>query len=235
MALEVGLLLRDRITVNKDESIEIPSSIWSGSIVSYSGGILIVELKGAATRPIQVEAGDTIELRSLPLERIISKSDGMVLTVILVPLTKYEIPYIALRKSYVAAKVLDPTGAYITPAKDDTLLSVKSFITPILKGSLFNTAISANTNMFASSLTPTYSPSLFRIYVCFNAAGVLSLMRTKDTTTVAEQFNAGNDLTANAAYLFDVLVEGGESINLQYSVAATALCVKVYEVGAEVS
>jgi len=122
MALEVGLLLRDRVTVNRDESIEIPSGIWSGSIVSYSSGILIVELKGAATRPIVLEAGDVIEIRSLPLERIISKSDNMVLTVILVPLTKYEIPYIALRKSYVAAKILDPTGAYITPA---TLESVQ--------------------------------------------------------------------------------------------------------------
>jgi hypothetical protein len=121
MALEVGLLLRDRVTVNRDESIEIPSGIWSGSIVSYSSGILVVELKGAATRPILLEAGDVIEIRSLPLERIISKSNGMVVTVILVPLTKYEIPYIALRKSYVAAKLLDPTGAYISPATIESI------------------------------------------------------------------------------------------------------------------
>ena len=120
-------------------------------------------------------------------------------------------------------------------ASEATLSALKDKLTPILKGSVFNTSVSANTNMFASSLTPTYSPSLFRIYVCFDASGVLSLVRTRGTVTVAEQLNAGNALTANAAYLFDVLVEGGESINLQYSVAATALCVKVYEVGAEVS
>jgi hypothetical protein len=35
---------------------------------------------------------------------------------------------------------------------------------------------------------------------------------------------------ANAAYMFDVIVESGETVNLQYSVDATALCIKVCEV-----
>jgi len=126
MALEVGLYLRDRVTLQRDEPLDIPSGIWSGSIVAYSKGILVVELRGAATRPIAVEAGDTIELRSLPLERIISKSDDMVLTVVLVPLVKYEIPYIALRKSYVAAKIIDPQGNFITPARLEDFLNVES-------------------------------------------------------------------------------------------------------------
>jgi hypothetical protein len=34
----------------------------------------------------------------------------------------------------------------------------------------------------------------------------------------------------NAAYIFDVLVESGESINIQYSVDATALKLAIYEV-----
>jgi hypothetical protein len=102
--------------------------------------------------------------------------------------------------------------------------------TPVLKGSVFNTPVSANTNIFASDLTPTNSPTAFRIYACFSAAGVLSVVRTKAGTTVREQMNAGNALNANAAYVFDIVVESGESINLQYSVAATALVLKVVEV-----
>jgi len=106
---------------------------------------------------------------------------------------------------------------------------------PILKASLFNTSVAANTNIFPSALTPTYSPATFRIYCCFNASGVLSVQRTSGATTVAEQLNGGAALNANASYMFDILVESGESINLQYSVAATALSLKVVEVAGVVS
>jgi hypothetical protein len=113
---------------------------------------------------------------------------------------------------------------YVT---DDQVLAK---VTPIPKGSVFNASVSANTNIFSSDLAPTNSPTAFRIYACFNASGVLSVKRTKAGTTVTEQMNAGNALNANAAYTFDVIVESGESINLQYSVAATALVLKVVEV-----
>jgi len=105
----------------------------------------------------------------------------------------------------------------------------------ILKGSIFNTAVTASTNIFASDLTPSYSPTLFRIYCCFDTAGVLSVIRKKDTTTVTEQLNSGNSLNANAAYMFDILVEEGENINLQYSVDATCLVLKVVEIPCMVS
>lgn len=102
--------------------------------------------------------------------------------------------------------------------------------TPIVKGSVFNASVSANTNIFSSNLTPTHSPTVFRIYACFSASGVLSVARTKAGTTVTEQLNAGNPLNANAAYIFDIIVESNESINLRYSEAATALVLKVVEV-----
>jgi len=120
-------------------------------------------------------------------------------------------------------------------ASEATLSALKDKLTPILKGSVFNTSVSANTNIFTTDLTPTNSPTTFRIYCCFNASGVLSVKRTSGATTVAEQLNGGAALNANAAYMFDILVESGESINLQYSVAATALCLKVVEVPGVVS
>jgi hypothetical protein len=128
------------------------------------------------------------------------------------------------RLRVVAESVANP------PNLDVALSAVKSLMTPILKGSVFNASVSADTNIFASDLAPTYSPTAFRIYACFDAAGVLSVVRTKADTTVTEQLNAGYPLNANAAYTFDVIVESGESINLQYSVAATALVLKVVEV-----
>ena len=100
----------------------------------------------------------------------------------------------------------------------------------ILKGSLFNTSIKADTDIFATYLSPTNTPTTFRIYTCFDTDGVLTVRRKKGTVTVSEQLNSGSALVANAAYMFDIVVESGETVNLQYSVDATAICIKIYEV-----
>jgi hypothetical protein len=118
---------------------------------------------------------------------------------------------------------------------DTDLSNLKDKFTPILKGSVFNTSITANTNIFGSDLSPTNSPTTFRIYACFDTGGVLTVRRTKAGVTVSEQLNSGNTLVANAAYMFDIMVESGETINLQYSVNATALKLAVYEVPSVIS
>jgi hypothetical protein len=111
--------------------------------------------------------------------------------------------------------------------KEDIL---ESKITPILKASLFNQSVTANTNILSNDVSPTSSPTTFRIYAAFNTQGILSITRTKGSTTVTEQLNGGYTLNANAAYTFDVVVEQGETINLQYSANATALVLKVLEI-----
>jgi len=106
---------------------------------------------------------------------------------------------------------------------------------PVLKGSIFNSAVDGNTDIFDDDLTQTYTPSTFRIYVCFDKSGVLSVRRTKAGTTVSEQLNSGSALVANCAYMFDIIIESGETINLQYSVTAKALSLKVLEIPAVIS
>jgi hypothetical protein len=109
---------------------------------------------------------------------------------------------------------------------------------PIIKGSVFNQSVTANTNIFSTSLTPSLAtatnPSYFRIFACFNASGVLSIVKTKGTTTVMIQLNGGGALSANCLYAFDIIVEYGESVNLQYSVNATAIDLKVVEIASVV-
>ena len=99
-----------------------------------------------------------------------------------------------------------------------------------LLASVFNTSVTANTNILSQNIAPTRSPVLFRIYATFNASGVLSVVRKQGTVSVVEQLNGGNPLNANAAHIFDIIVEQGETINLQYSVSATCLVLKVVEV-----
>jgi len=104
-----------------------------------------------------------------------------------------------------------------------------------LKGSLFNQSVTANTNFFASYLTPASPPCTFRVFACFNTAGVLSVVKRVGATEVVMQLNAGASLSANCLYAFDVAVAEGEEINFKYSVDATALDVKVLEIPASIS
>jgi hypothetical protein len=57
----------------------------------------------------------------------------------------------------------------------------------------------------------------------------LSVIRTVNGVSVTEQLNNGAALAANSAYGFEISIDYGETINLQYSVSATALKVAVYE------
>jgi hypothetical protein len=121
---------------------------------------------------------------------------------------------------------------------DIALSALRDFFRPLIKGSIFNQSVTANTNIFSTSLTPSLAtatnPSYFRIFACFNASGVLSVVKTKGTTTVTMQLNGGNALNVNCLYVFDIIVESGESINLQYSVNATSLDLKVVEIASSV-
>jgi hypothetical protein len=114
-----------------------------------------------------------------------------------------------------------------------TQSTVYVILRQIVKASIFNTAVTANTNILSQNVTPSQALSgycsIFRIQCCFDTAGVLSLVRTKGGTTITEQLNSGVSLNANCLYIFDFLVEPGESINLQYSVNATAKELKVVE------
>jgi len=116
--------------------------------------------------------------------------------------------------------------------KDEGVIST---VKPSLKASIFNQSVTANTNIFASYLTPASSPCTFRIYACFNASGVLSVVKRVGETEVVMQLNSGNTLSANCLYAFDIFIGENEEINFRYSVDATALDVKVFEIGASIS
>ena len=99
-----------------------------------------------------------------------------------------------------------------------------------LQGRVFETAILAAANIFTPGLSPVASPVTFRIYACFNMAGILSITRTVGTVTTTEILNAGNALVAQCAYMFDILVSTGDVINLQYSAAGLCHTLIVVEV-----
>jgi len=101
---------------------------------------------------------------------------------------------------------------------------------PEPKGSKYDQPVLAGTDIFATDLEPTESPTTFRIYACFTAGGVLTVIRTVGAATVPEDLNGGANLAAGASYFFDIAVHYGEEINLQYSVPTQCLSLKVWEV-----
>lgn len=101
----------------------------------------------------------------------------------------------------------------------------------VLKDNKFNTVVVANTDIFSSALSPIAVPTYFRIYATFDTAGVLIVRRTLSSVTISEELNSGAVLTANSAYVFDIIVQSGQTINLQYDIGATALELSVTEIG----
>jgi hypothetical protein len=100
---------------------------------------------------------------------------------------------------------------------------------PMPLGTKFNSAVTANTNIFASDLDPFVEPAHVRIYVCFSNNVILTLRRTLSATPISENLNSGAALLANAPYIFDTIVDAGETINLRVDASTTALKISVAE------
>ena len=124
-----------------------------------------------------------------------------------------------------------------TDSIDIVLSALRGLFRPLVKESIFNQSVTADTDIFPSDLTPSLAtadnPSYFRIFACFDTSGVLSVVKYNDET-ITMRLNGGIALSANCLYAFDIIVESEESINLRYSVDATALELKVVEIALSV-
>lgn len=100
------------------------------------------------------------------------------------------------------------------------------------KARVFNTVLpAAEADILGTDITPTDSPSYIRIYFVCATAGILRVARTVGGTTITENLNAGNALTANAAYMFTVPWRSGDGIDFRYSATgANVLTLDVIEV-----
>jgi hypothetical protein len=101
---------------------------------------------------------------------------------------------------------------------------------PLRRAELHNTAYTANADMLAPDLTPEDTFALFRIYVCLNTAAVFKVVHDDGSTEVDVAMNGGAQLTANAGYMFDVLVDTGDTINFEADQNVTILKMIVEEI-----
>lgn len=89
---------------------------------------------------------------------------------------------------------------------------------PIFKGAVYNTNVNNNTNIFASDLTPTYTPTVFTVYYTGNSttgtftdARYPSIKRTNGTNTNVE--NIGFQFSNEVPGVYQFIVGPNDSIN----------------------
>jgi hypothetical protein len=90
------------------------------------------------------------------------------------------------------------------------------------RSTVFNTETpAANANLlstsFALSDNGTSRTKYLRVYACFSVAGKLTVLVTQAGATVTEILNGDTNLIAGAAYLFDIPISYGDTINFRYS------------------
>ena len=127
---------------------------------------------------------------------------------------------------------VDKIGGIALTGRDISLDLAK--LTPVEKANEHNTAELADTDILGAALSPTNTPCLFRVMVTFDAAGIFRATITKGGNTQVVNLNSGNNLIANAVYMFDHLVHAGDTINYRYSVDAQLLVLRVQEIVAGV-
>ena len=117
-------------------------------------------------------------------------------------------------------------------------LTLEQILTPIEQASeQAAAAVAANTDILATILTPIAPPCLFRIQICVDTAARFRAMITRTvaglTNTQPYIFNDDTDLTADAGYMFDLLVHANDTINFQFNVLVNNLRIfRVQEIGA---
>jgi hypothetical protein len=99
------------------------------------------------------------------------------------------------------------------------LLVDTSDITPLAIASQHGVAETADTDILASDITPTNTPCLFRVMVMLETAGVFSVILKSGAVSKTLKCNTGNSLLADCAYMFDILVHTGDTVNFQTSVS----------------
>ena len=102
---------------------------------------------------------------------------------------------------------------------EDNSGTIKDHLVPLAVASQHGVAETADVNILATSITPTNTPCLFRVMVMLETAGVFSAILINGGVSKTLKLNASNSLLANCAYMFDILVHSGDTVNFQTSVS----------------
>lgn len=91
-------------------------------------------------------------------------------------------------------------------------------LAPIQKAFIHNQELPAvGNNFLGTDITPTNTPTMFRIMVGISITGVLSTAITNGGDTQVLSFNSGVALGVDNLNIFEILVHSGDTINFRFS------------------
>lgn len=124
----------------------------------------------------------------------------------------------------------DATSVYAiwpAPLSQNTFEDV---MLPVAGGSVHNTTVAALTNILPVDVVITRDTSILRIVTAFSATGRLWANITTGGVTIEAKFFDNFECLLSCFYMFDLVVNAGDSINYQYSVPCDCLYMRVQEV-----
>lgn len=103
------------------------------------------------------------------------------------------------------------------PTSGTTVIPIQ--IVSIEKAVIHNTVLPApaNTDFLIPSITPTNTPCGFIVQIAVSITGIFYAVITRGVSTQAVFFNQAVALTANALYIFEMLVHNGDTVNFRYT------------------
>jgi hypothetical protein len=129
-----------------------------------------------------------------------------------------------------ATDQVDVSGSTVT-------VSGLTTFTPIAKATVHNTTLpAANADIFGAALSPTTTPTTFRIQACFSIVGSLTADIINGGNEQHVLLNGGQDLLPGVMYIFDVMLLAGDTFNLEYSTTGgTIQVIRIVEIDAAVT
>jgi hypothetical protein len=102
---------------------------------------------------------------------------------------------------------------------------------PINKGLIHGTSKDSGTDFFTSHLEPKNTPCVFRAQIIVSKATKFYAAILHDGADEKKAvFNGDQDLIANTIYVFDLLVNQGDTVNYEVDDASTDVWCRVHEI-----
>ena len=130
---------------------------------------------------------------------------------------------------YLYKKGKAPITTETTVVQPTQFIDISKLLIPIAKASIHGASPGANTNILGSDLIPTNPPCLFRIMVCLGGAAIFYADFKQIDTVSTMKFNGGTALTADAVYIFDILIHSEDTVNFKIDTAVIVKELRVQE------
>ena len=95
---------------------------------------------------------------------------------------------------------------------------------------LHNSAIVANVDFLAADITPGGTPSMLRVMISLAGAQEFRAVITREAVAQTVAFNSGNALVADALYMFEMIVDLGDTVNFQVDGNTTIRVFRIHEI-----